>query len=159
MKIELVVRAAHILRTEPGYTMPAVKLHTRLVAELGAEAGSYAEMQQMLKQRTESFMLLDAPRLLPTTEAWPPQIRAEYEAALQATGSCTRVALVETSTRENGALGMAGRTISSLWQVSEGNDSLRVLLRSAVDELAELDEIIGRGGAERPTTPLRDPRQ
>lgn len=161
MKMELLVRAAQILRTEPAYTMPAVKLHTRLVAELGSEAGSYAEMHQMLKHRADSFILLDAPRLLPSAEAWPAQIRAEYEAALKATGSCTRVALLETaaSAADNGALSMAGRTLSSLWPAAQSNDSLRALIRSALEELAELDEIIGHGEAERSTTPPRHPRQ
>lgn len=162
MTIRALLRAAQILRAQPGYSMPVVKLHARLVHELGSEVGSYAELYRLLKNRPEDFMLLDTPRVLPDASGWPQQVREEYENALETAGlgACVRVALTEMAEAddESSPFALAGRTLSNMWPAAHNDDALRQFLSTAAEQLAEIGEVMSRDEAGRPTTPLRDPR-
>ena len=82
MLIDAVLRAARILQTIPGSSMPLVRLHAQLVRELGPAVGSYGEIYQQLKKRTDSFIVVDEARVLAGADGWPGVVReAETDAA------------------------------------------------------------------------------
>lgn len=160
MKLDALLRAAQILRAQPAYTMPLAKLHARLAEELGSGAGTYAQMYRQLKNRPESFMLVDSPRLLSGPQVWPSEARADYDAALEdvGLGACVRVALTEFSVEETpGAIGLAATTMNELWLAGEADPVIREYVLRASRELEEISSALSAAAsAERPTTPRPD---
>jgi hypothetical protein len=160
MLIDTVLRAARILQTAPGYSMPLVRLHAQLVRELGVAAGSYGEIYQQLKKRTDSFIVVDAARLLDGTESWPGVVREVYDAALAhaGLGSCVRVSL--TSLQEGEAtcdlLTALGATLAELRAGSAGDEALIEYLEHGTQQLVEMNGVMF-GGTDRPTTLPPDP--
>jgi hypothetical protein len=157
MKLDALLRAAQLLRAEPAHSMPLVKLHARLCDELGAGVGTYAEVYQQLKNRPQSFTVIDAPRLLNGTEGWPRHLREEYGAALESAGvgSCMRVTLTEPSDSGNAdAIALAGDTISALWRAAADDAELRDYLARASEQLEEIAATL-QAASEEPTTILR----
>lgn len=138
------MRAAEILRLQPGGAMAALQLHEVLSQEFGDQAGTYADMVQMLKHRPQSFMILDPP----------------YASALQDAGLGTgpKVVLIEMDAESTSAVAVAGRTLTSLWGAAQGDDELRAYLSSALEQLVEIGQIMDCGAEARPTTRPRDPR-
>ena len=143
--MQSILRAAEILRLQPGAAMSAPQLHARLVRELGPAAGSYAEMCHLLKNRPQSFMVLDAP----------------YCALLKDAGieSEARVALVENDDPSTSALDVASQSMGSLWQNAQHDEELRAFLSGALEQLVEIGEVMKGDEAARPTTPPPDPRR
>jgi hypothetical protein len=155
MKIDTLLRAAQILRTQPARSMALVKLHSRLTDELGTDAGTYAQLYAELKKRPESFLLLDMPRLLDGAQRWPKQVREEYGSVLEGAGlgACVRVALNELPHSEvDDALSLASSTVSELWAGLETDATLREYLQRAADQLEEISALLNASEAERPTT-------
>ena len=162
MKLEAILRAAQILRAQPSYAMPLAKLHTRLAEELGTDAGTYAQIYLQLKNRPQSFMVVDSPRLLDGTDYWPAQARDEYDAVLDVAGlgACVRVALTEVAVQDEqpGAIALAGATMSELWNAGEHDPIMRERVARATRELEEISSLLSADAeAERPTIPLPDP--
>lgn len=164
MKLDALLRAAQILRSQPAYAMPLVKLHARLVEELGPDLGSYADVYQQLKNRPQSFLVIDSPKLLPDNTAWPRQVREAYDVALDGAGlgAYVRVALTElpAETGQEDALAVAGATLGDLWTVFAKDATLRELITRAAQQLEEISALLSSdAGEERPTTPPPDPPQ
>lgn len=161
MLIDSLLRAAGILQNAPGYTMPLVRLHAQLICELGVRAGSYGEIYQQLKKRTDSFIVVDGARLLDGADSWPGFIREDYDAALEhaGLGSCVRVSLA--ATQEGDAtcelMTALGATLAQLAAGTGTDDALSEYLERGTQQLAEINRVMfaERG---RPTTPLRDPQ-
>ena len=143
MSMQSILRAAEILRLQPSGAMPAPQLHARLVREIGDAAGTYAEMCHLLKNRPQSFMVLDVP----------------YGAVLRAAGieTETKIALVEHDEQARSAIGLAGQSVGSLWLNAQHDDQLRAFLSGALEQLVEIGEVMKDDAAARPTTPLRGP--
>jgi hypothetical protein len=160
MLIDVVVRAARILQAQPGYTMPLFRLHAQLVSELGPEAGSYAQIYQQLKKRTDSFALLDTPRLLSGTDTWPGLLREAYDSVLERTGlgSCVRITLTETEQPQDSCDLMAALsvTLGELAARCSEDQALSAYVAAGNEQLTELHQAISAGIA-RPTTPLPNP--
>jgi hypothetical protein len=160
MSLDALLCAARILQSQPGYTMPLARLHAQLVRELGAHAGSYGQIYQALKKRTDSFVLLDAPRVL-GTDGWPGGVREAYDAALEGAGlgSCVRVMLTETPVPAecSDLLAALGGTLADLTINSAHDGALKTYLERASLAAAELGRIMQGDAAVRPTTPLPDP--
>jgi hypothetical protein len=160
MKLEAILRAAQILRAQPAYAMPLAKLHARLAEELGTDAGTYAQVYLQLKNRPQSFMVVDSPRLLAGTEYWPAQVRDEYDAVLEVAGlgACVRVALTEVvEDARSGAVALAGATMTELWNAAEHDSVMREYVTRATRELEEISSLLSMDAeAERPTIPLPD---
>jgi hypothetical protein len=161
MSLDALLCAARILQSQPGYTMPLARLHAQLVRELGGHAGSYGQIYQALKKRTDSFVLLDAPRVL-GTDGWPGGVREAYDTALEGAGygSCVRVMLTETPVpAECGDLLAAlGSTLADLTTSCAHDGALTSYLARATLAAAELGQVMRGDAAVRPTTPLPDPR-
>jgi hypothetical protein len=156
--IDAVLRAARILQATPGYSMPLVRLHAQLVRELGPQAGSYGEIYQQLKKRTDSFVVVDAARMLEGAELWPGIVREAYDSVLETAGfgSCVRVSLTATEEGEPCALLAAlSATMADLIRGAAGDATLQVYVERAAQELAELNRIVLSAGITLPTTPLR----
>lgn len=163
MKLDALLSAARILRSQPGCSMPLVKVHARLTEELGPGVGSYAELYQQLKNRPQSFLVIDSPRLLPDTTGWPPHVREAYGAALDnaGLGACVRVALTESlpETDHDDALALAGATLSDLWNASARDPIMRDIVTRAAQQLEEINAALADVGEARPTTHPPDPLQ
>jgi hypothetical protein len=163
MKLESVLRAAQILRSQPGGTMPLRSLHARLHHEFGAESGSYAQMYHLLKNLPHSFIVMDESQLIAGSDKWPAQLREEYACALEGAGlgSCVRVALAEVAPEElhGGALGLANQTLSELWAAAAGDPVLREYLSTIAHQLDELNAVLADGAAAPPTTLPRGPQK
>lgn len=161
MKLEAILRAAQILRAQPTYAMPLAKLHARLAEELGTDAGTYAQIYLQLKNRPQSFMVVDSPRLLDGTDHWPIQVREEYDVALEVAGlgACVRVALTEVAVEDAqpGAIALAGATMTELWNAGEHDPVMREYVTRATRELEEISSLLWADAeAELPTIPLPD---
>jgi hypothetical protein len=161
MLIDTVLRAARILQGTPGYSLPLARLHAQLVRELGAEAGSYGEIYQQLKKRTDSFIVLDAARVLDGSDNWPLLIREEYDSALEhaGLGSCVRVSLAAAQEGEQTCdlMGALGATLAELTIAATGDEALTGYVERAAQQLAELNRVVFSGGTARPTTLPPDP--
>lgn len=157
MLIETILRAAHILRAQPGYTMTLSSLHAQLVAELGPRAGSYAEIYQQLRKRTDSFVLLNAPRFL-AAEGWRGVLHESGAGEAEAAGAFVRVALTEPLGEEDSDLVAAvNATISTLAACCAQDQTLAPYIERAAVEAAELGRVLANAGTDRPTTPPPDP--
>ena len=158
MSLDTLLSAARILQAQPGYTMPLTRLHAQLVRELGSAAGSYGQIYQALKKRTDSFVMLDAPRVL-GTEGWPGGVREAYDAALDGAGlgSCVRVMLTELPPPEdNGDLvAVLSATLTELTLAAGQDQALAGFLERTAQEVAEIGRFTQGGAAGLPTTPLR----
>jgi hypothetical protein len=159
MIIDAVLRAARILQTQPGYTMPLIRLHARLVRELGPDAGSYGQIYQQLKKRTDSFALIDTPKLLGGIESWPGLVQEAYDAALEGAGlgSCVRVTLVEIPTQAETCdlITALNVTLAELASHCEGDDALAAYVEQATQQLDEINRIM-LAATDRPTIRLPD---
>ena len=161
MKIEAVLRAVGILKRQPGYTMPLVRLHAQLVREFGPEAGSYGQIYQQLQKRAESFLVLDSARRLGGTDDWPRAVREEYNHALDQSGvgCCVSVTLTQAPPEHDADDFMAtlNNTMADLLAACEQDPALKEFLERATEQLADIGRIILDAGAIRPTTRPRDP--
>jgi hypothetical protein len=161
MLIEAVVRAAHILRKQPGYTMPLAHLHAQLVRELGPEAGSYGQIYGQLQKRAESFVVLDSAKRLGGTETWPRAVREEYSYALDNAGfgCCVRVTLTEAlpQAEADSLLAALNSTMADLVLASEKDAALKDYVERATEQLAEFSRAMLAAAAARPTTLPPDP--
>jgi hypothetical protein len=161
MLIEAVVRAAHILRKQPGCSMPLAHLHAQLVRELGPEAGSYGQIYRQLQKRAESFVVLDSAKRLGGTESWPRAVREEYSCALDHAGfgCCVRVTLTEGQLQgeADGLVATVNSTMADLLAASERDPSLKDYVERATEQLSEFCRVMLAAAATRPTTPPRDP--
>ena len=130
MKLDTLLRAAQILRLQPSYAMPLARLHSCLAEELGGDAGTYGEVYRELKKRPQSFIVLDAPRLL--TAGGYHELGDE---ALPA--ACARVSLTEFADDDppTDALGLAAATVSELWQRTTTDSVLRDHVAGVAEEL------------------------
>lgn len=156
MNLDTLLCAVRILRAQPACTLPLVRLHALLRKERGPAAGSYAQLYHQLKTRPQSFMLFDSPRLLDTAHTWPAEVREHYDSAFERAGlgACVRVALTEPPDPSDGALALAGHTVSELWRCAGHDALLRDLLVRAARQLEEISAQLQAGAAtERPTTP------
>jgi hypothetical protein len=136
MKLNALVRVAQILRSQPAYTMPLSRLHMCLAEELGAEAGTYAQMYHELKKRPHSFMVLESPRLLDDGDC-----PAAIEAMPLETG--TRVSLAELDDDDGGsALSLACVTLSELWARADADPLLREYLAQAASEMERISKTL-----------------
>jgi hypothetical protein len=154
MKLEVLLRAAEILRSQPAYTMSLAKLHAQLVEDLGAGASTYAQTYADLKNRPQSFMLLDTPKLLDSADSWPAQVREQYDEALNTAGlgACVRVMLAEqTNEVSNDVLALANATLAELSRCSDP-----IMLEHLARATEAIEEI--SAAAELPTTHPRGPR-
>ena len=160
MLIDTVLRAARILQSAPGYSMPLRRLHAQLVRELGPGAGTYGEIYQQLRKRTDSFIVVDGARVLGGADTWPGQVREAYDSALEhaGLGSCIRVSLACAQEGEQSALLAAlGTTVATLSTGAAGDPTMQPYVEGVARQLAELNRVIMAGGTDRPTTPLPDP--
>lgn len=157
MNLDTLLCAARILRAQPACTLPLVRLHALLREQLGPAAGSYAQLYHQLKSRPQSFMLFDSPRLLDAAHSWPAEVREHYHHAFQRAGlgACVRVALTELPPDpSDGALALAGHTVSELWRCAGSDAVLRDLLVRASRQLEEISARLQADAAtEHPTTP------
>ena len=161
MLIDTVLRAARILESAPGYSMPLRRLHAQLVRELGPGAGTYAEIYQQLRKRTDSFIVVDGTRVLSGADTWPGQVREAYDSALEhaGLGSCIRVSLTSAQEGEHSALLAAlGTTVAALTTGAAGDPAMQPYVESVARQLAELNRVIMTGERDRPTIPPPDPR-
>ena len=156
MLIDTVLRAARILQSTPGYSMPLARLHAQLVRELGTEAGSYGEIYHQLKKRTDSFIVVDAARMLDGSDRWPLLIREAYDSALEhaGLGSCVRVSLTTGQEGEQTCdlLAALGATVADLTIAAAGDETLVDYVERAAQQLAELNRVMVNGGTALPTT-------
>lgn len=161
MLIEAVLRAAHILRAQPGYTMPLSRLYAQLVQELGSEAGSYSQIYQQLQKRTDSFTLLNSPRVLAAADGWSGMVREAYSEALQQAGlgSCVRVALTEAAAEDsnNDLAAALSATVGELVMLCGKDVALAAYVERASHELTELGRVLVSAGTSLPTTHPPDP--
>ena len=161
MKIDAVIRAASILQSRPGYSMPLVQLHAQLVREFGPAAGTYGEIYEQLARRSDSFALLNSPRVLGSTDGWPGMVREAYDSALEhaGLGSCVRVALTEAAADEQSAdlINALNVTLGALIAGSDGDETLAGYIEAATLELAELNRVLTGAETSHPTTPPPDP--
>lgn len=159
MSLDALLSAARILRSQPGYAMPLARLHAQLVRELGPHAGSYAQIYQALKKRTDSFVMVDAPRIL-GADGWPGGVREAYDAALEGAGlgCCVRVMLTETPRPEETAdlLAALSATLAELTVAAAGDDALAGFVECAAHQVAEIGSVTRGGAAVHPTTRLPD---
>lgn len=142
MKLDALLRAAKILRTQPCYAMPLARLHACLTDELGSGAGTYGDVYRELKKRPESFMVLEPDPVL--------------EPGL---GSYVHVTLIEDTVADDpcDVVAMATATLNELWQRASADNVIQDYLAHATDQLAQLNSLITPAGeAERPTTRARD---
>lgn len=160
MLIDAVLRAARILQTTPGYSMPLARLHAQLIRELGPEAGSYGEIYQQLKKRTDSFIVIDSARVLAGADSWPTPVREAYDSALEhaGMGACARVTLTaaEEGERTCALVSEIGTTVAALSESCAGDESLAAYVERAARQLALLHELMS-GGTGPPTTPPPGP--
>jgi hypothetical protein len=161
MIIEAVLRAARILKTQPGYTMPLARLHAQLVRELGPEAGTYRQIYQQLEKRADSFMVFDSARRLGGTEIWPSAVREEYNHALDDAGfgCCVRVTLTEAvpQAEADSLIAALNNTMAELLATSEQDPGLQDFVERATEQLAEFGRVMLAAAAIHPTTPPPDP--
>ena len=161
MLIEAILRAARILKAEPGYSMSLARLHAQLIAELGPQAGSYSEIYQQLQKRADSFMVLDSARRLDGTDSWPRPVREAYDHALDSAGfgSCVRVTLTEPplEPEADSLISALSNTIADLCAACEHDPALEEFLQRAKEQVFELNGIMLASAEARPTTPLPDP--
>lgn len=155
MLIEAVVRAAHILRKQPGYTMPLAHLHAQLIRELGPEAGSYGQIYRLLQKRAESFVVLDSAKRLGGTETWPRAVREEYSHALDNAGfgCCVRVTLTEALPlpEAESIIAALNSTMADLLAASEQDAAHKEYVERATEQLAEFGRAMLAAAAARPT--------
>ena len=160
MSLDALLCAARILQSQPGYTMPLVRLHAQLVRELGANVGSYGQIYQALKKRTDSFALVDAPRVL-GMDRWPGGVREAYDAALAGAGlgSCVRVMLTETPEAAESCdlVAALSVTLADLTIGSAADGALADYLECATREVVAIGRLMRSGAAAPPTSPLPGP--
>ena len=161
MLIDALLKAADILRLQPGHTMPLARLHTQLRDELGS-VGSYADLYRQLKKQPTSFALVDTARILGGTDGWSGLVRERYDSALDGAGlgSCIRVTLTELPETERSAeiLAALTETVGALSGELENDRALQEYARRAVHELAELSRVMS-AAADHPTIPPPDLRR
>ena len=162
MIIDAVLRAAGILRSQPGYTMPLARLHAQLVSELGPDAaGSYGQIYQQLRKRGDSFLLFDTPRFLGSAENWPGRVREAYEEALDQAGlgSCVRVTLTEVPPSAETAelITALNSTMSLLANSCVGDEALEEYVELGTQHVAALTRALSLAEIARPTTLPPDP--
>ncbi len=160
MLIDAVLRAARILQAIPGSSMPLVRLHAQLVRELGPAVGSYGEIYQQLKKRTDSFIVVDEARVLAGADGWPGLVREAYDSALEhaGLGSCARVSLTSAQDGEPSCelLTALAATLADLTTGAASDEAMSEYVERAGQQLAELNRTIISGETDRPTIPLRD---
>lgn len=156
MIIDAVLRAAGILQSQPGYTMPLVQLHAQLVRELGTAAGTYGEIYQQLCKRRDSFAMVNSPRLLTGADTWPGLVREAYDHALGGAGlgSCIRVTLIETESPQDQSDIVAAltTTIGELIANTDSDDALSAYIETATHALAEISSAVTLAETVHPTT-------
>lgn len=137
MKLDVLVRAAQILRSQPGYVMPLSRLHACLSAELGADIGSYGDVYRELKRRPHSFMVHDGPHLLADAAC-------DGLLAGVGLGACARVSLADGGLDgpPADAFGLATATLSELWQRAAPDVVLHDCLARAAEELEEITSLV-----------------
>ena len=136
MKLDALLRAAQILRSQPAGTMPLSRLHKCLAEEIGPDAGTYAQIYLELKKRPQSFMVLDSPRLLE---------HDAYGSVLEdaGLGACTRIALAELGAGDDGsAISIASATLSELWTRADADPVLRDYLVQAANEMDRISQAL-----------------
>ena len=160
MKMDVLFRVVHILRTQPGCTMPLSRLYAQLVQELGSRAGSYAEIYQYLRRQTGSFTLLNVPRVLVSAEGSGGRVRETYDEALEdaGLGSLVQVALTEYIEEQDPAdvATALTTTVGELARLCGDDLALSGYVERATHELVELTRVLAAVPAAHPTTPPRD---
>jgi hypothetical protein len=160
MIIDAVLNAKRILEMQPGYSMPLRQLHAQLVRELGPGAGSYSEIYQQLRRKSDCFALLNAPRVL-GGHAWPGTVREQYENALEhvGLGACTRVTLTDPPVQDSAAdlIAVLSATLGEIVSQADGDEALAAYIESATIDLEQLNRVITGAGTTLPTTPPPGP--
>jgi hypothetical protein len=142
-------RALALLRRDAAGTMPVHALHGALQNENGTAFATRGELGAVLRRRPDLFLLLEASDPLGPAPAWPPHLRAEYEAALRAAGVDMepRVALAEAHSpwpaREPepaspGSLERIDASLIALWARATGDPRLRAVIAVALRESEEI---------------------
>lgn len=161
MRIEVVLKAAQILRALPGHTMPLSRLHAQLQTEFGT-VGSYADLYHQLKKQADSFMLVDTARMLSGRDGWSGMVRERYDSVLDGVGlgSCVRVTLTELPETESSCeiVAALSATMGCLTPSLAADPSLREFTLGAAHQLAEISRIMD-AAAGRPTIQLPDPQR
>jgi hypothetical protein len=159
MKEGVEARALALLRRDAAGAVPVRTLHGALVAEDGTSLGSHGELGAALGRRPDLFLLMEPSNPLGPARAWPPHLRAEYEAALRAAGvdMGPHVALAEArppwpardpdTPVERGSLDRIDASIIALWAKATGDARLRATIAIA---LRESEEIRKRVSEEAP---------
>ena len=160
MIIDALLNAKRILEMQPGYSMPLRELHARLVRELGPGAGTYSEIYQQLRRKSDCFAILNAPRVL-RGDAWPGIVREQYDNALEhaGLGACTRVTLTDPPLQDAAAdlIAALNATLGEIVSLADGDEALAAYIESATIDLAQLNQVITGAGTSRPTTLPPDP--
>jgi hypothetical protein len=161
MIIDAVISAKRILELQPGYSMSLRHLHALLVRELGPAAGSYGEIYQQLRRKSDCFAILNAPRML-GGESWPGAVREAYDSALEnaGLGACARVTLTDPPSSEHvnaHVIAALTATLADITLLAEGDEALTAYLEAASLDLAQLSTALMAAEADLPTILLPDP--
>lgn len=182
MRREIAERVVSYLDSAPTPTVPLSRVYSRLVAEVGRDAGSYGQLRSEVARRSDLFLVLE-PRhpFSPGDDATAEPGRLAYETAVVESGhDCSlRIALADAPTlppppfREldptaaadvSGAgvralaapLDHVDASLVELWRATPDDPVLRADLAEALSQTEELRAALTRGA--RSTSHPRGPR-
>jgi hypothetical protein len=153
-------RLIQLLRDSPAPALPLRHLHGALAAESGPAAGSYALLEESLRRRRDVFVVLEASDPLGDDSAWPAAARSEYERELVAAGIDTgpSISLVQPEPDPedvwpvpqqidpiDAPLRALRDSLLRIWQLSDGNASLRGTVAAALSGCRDLPAALREG--------------
>lgn len=173
MRKDITRRVVSYLDSAPTPTVPLSRVYSRLVAEVGRDAGSYGQLRGEVARRSDLFLVLE-PRhpFSPGDDGMAEPGRLAYETAVVEAGhDCSlRIALADAPTlppqpfREldpTAAAGVAGgagalatpldhvdATLVELWRATPDDPVLRADLAEALSQTEELRTALARGPLE-----------
>lgn len=171
MPDEIEDRALALLRADGELAVPLSRLYHAVAAE-APDVGGVAQFRERLRRRPDLFQILE-PRSAPwDAEAWPGEVRQEYQAALREAGleAEPRVASAEPLPADpaaaDGTAALLRRlqaTLIELWRQAGADPDARTHLTEAMRQLRELRSALrpaeaatpvhGAPPGGRPTTP------
>lgn len=170
MRTDITQRVVSYLDTAPTPTVPLSRVYTRLVAEVGADAGSYGQLRSEVARRSDLFLILE-PRhpFSPGDDGVAEPGRLAYETALVEAGhDCNlRIALAAAPTppprpyqeveptvasslrgtrlRRAAPLDHVDASLVELWRAMPDDPVLRADLAEALSQTEELRNALVRG--------------
>lgn len=151
---EIETRAASLLRGDPGLAVPLLRLHERLIGQLGRVAvGTPAELRQRLAQRPDLFLILDPPEPVWNAQTWDAGTRRAYRHAFRTldieSGPYVALAqppeIVAPVTGPEDAIRRLEASLLGLWTAARGDPGVQVALFEAVTEAREVRTALGFG--------------